>query len=106
MSHKEAGVARSSRHEGRRDTDLSARFTTEERRRVELALAKSGKNLTSFIRDAVLASVDEALADDAVAAFSGAIGVIGVKGSFGRRSEEAYTELLLQKHARRRTHTP
>jgi hypothetical protein len=88
-----------------RDTDLSARFTADEKRRVELAMAKTGKNLTDFVRDAVIGSADMVLADDAVSAFAGAIGVIGVPGDFGRRADETYAELLLQKHAssKRRT---
>jgi hypothetical protein len=98
-------MARAAKKVGRRDADLGARFTLNERARVELAMVRSGQNLTEFIRTAVLSAADQALANDPLAAFAGAIGVIDVKGPGARRSEAVYSEMLLDKHAasRRRT---
>jgi hypothetical protein len=98
-------MPRVAKQAGRRDADLSARFTADEKCRVELAMAKSGKNLSDFVREAVLASADQLLADDAMAAFVGAIGVISVPGDFGRRADDLLADLLLEKHSsgRRRT---
>lgn len=82
----------------RRDADLSARFTADEKRRVELAMAKTGQTASDFIRAAVIHSADQTLKGDAVAAFIGAIGAIGVPSDAGRRADQTYAEMLLQKH--------
>lgn len=87
---------------GRRDRDLSARFSLGERQRVERAVAKSGKSMSDFIREAVISSADEVLADESAAtAFADAIGVISVKGAFGRRADATYASMLTEKHRRR-----
>ena len=79
-----------------RSADLGARFTQEERLRVERARMMRGQNLSEFIRSAVLASAQETLATDPLAPFSDAIGVLDVPGAFGR---EGAHELLLAKHS-------
>ena len=100
-------MARAAKHSARRDADLSARFTADEKRRVEMALLKTGKKLSEFMREAVIASANQVLATDPMAAFSGAIGAISVPGDFGREAETVLTDLLLDKHqpeARRTRH--
>ncbi|MBU6428619.1 MAG: DUF1778 domain-containing protein [Cyanobacteria bacterium REEB65] len=97
-------MARAAKKASRRDVDLGARFTAAEKARVARAMAKSGKNLSDFVRAAVLGSADQALAGDSLAAFAPALGVIDVKGDFGRRAEALYTARVLEKHeAGRRT---
>lgn len=98
-------MARAAGKPNRREADLSARFTPQEKIRVELAMARTGKNLTDFIRGAVLGSADEVLANDPLATFAGAIGAINVKGDFGRRADMVYAELLQEKHGIRRRRT-
>ena len=89
------------RKASRRDVDLGARFTPAEKARVDLAMNRAGRNLSDFVRDAVLTRAETILAQDALAAFQPAIGVLDVPGDFGRRADEVLADLLIEKHARR-----
>ncbi|MEB3187641.1 MAG: hypothetical protein VKP72_09415 [bacterium] len=84
---------------------MGARFTSGERGRVEQALSRTGKNLSDFIRDAVLSAADSALLNDAVSVFGVAIGAIDVPGDHARRADELLSGMLIDKHAARSRRT-